>query len=114
MRGIDARSGHVDQDVRTRRIAEAAYFKAQQRGFGADRALDDWLEAERELAAMTTQDAGPNDRNADSDPSDPSADIPQPDQRSGAPVPAPLGKENSIRVDEAKESAEQLKGALDK
>ena len=34
---------------RQRRIAEAAYRKAQERGFGGDRQLDDWLEAEREL-----------------------------------------------------------------
>jgi hypothetical protein len=33
---------------RQRRIAERAYHKAQERGFGGDRHLDDWLEAERE------------------------------------------------------------------
>lgn len=36
-----------DQE-RQRRIAEAAYRKAQERGFSGDRQLDDWLEAERE------------------------------------------------------------------
>lgn len=30
------------------RIAEAAYFKAERRGFAPGRELDDWLEAERE------------------------------------------------------------------
>lgn len=34
---------------RQRRIAEAAYHKARERGFQGDRHLDDWLEAEREL-----------------------------------------------------------------
>jgi hypothetical protein len=33
---------------RQRRIAERAYHKAKERGFGGDRHLDDWLEAERE------------------------------------------------------------------
>ena len=34
---------------RQRRIAEAAYRKAQERGFSGGRQLDDWLDAEREL-----------------------------------------------------------------
>jgi hypothetical protein len=33
---------------RQRRIEEAAYRKAEQRGFRGDRQLEDWLEAERE------------------------------------------------------------------
>jgi hypothetical protein len=32
-------------------IAERAYFKAEQRGFEPGYELDDWLAAERELAA---------------------------------------------------------------
>jgi hypothetical protein len=31
-------------------IAEAAYFRAQQRGFAPGHEIDDWLEAEAELA----------------------------------------------------------------
>ena len=31
-------------------IAERAYFKAEQRGFAPGYEIDDWLEAERELA----------------------------------------------------------------
>ena len=31
------------------RIAEAAYWRAERRGFIAGRELDDWLEAEREI-----------------------------------------------------------------
>lgn len=38
----------LPDEQRQRRIAEAAYRKAQERGFSGDRQLDDWLEAERE------------------------------------------------------------------
>jgi hypothetical protein len=39
------------EDGRGVMIAEAAYYRAQQRGFGggADAVLDDWLEAEAEV-----------------------------------------------------------------
>jgi hypothetical protein len=30
-------------------IAEAAYFKAEKRGFGPDHEMADWLEAEHDL-----------------------------------------------------------------
>jgi hypothetical protein len=36
---------------RHRLIAETAYFKAERRGFAPGRAVDDWLEAEREVEA---------------------------------------------------------------
>jgi hypothetical protein len=39
----------LSDEERQRRIAEAAYRKAQERGFSGDRQLEDWLEAEREL-----------------------------------------------------------------
>jgi hypothetical protein len=39
----------MSDEERQRRIAEAAYRKAQERGFAGDRQLDDWLEAEREF-----------------------------------------------------------------
>lgn len=42
-------AGHLDEGTRHQLISEAAYFRAQQRGFDGDRALDDWLEAEREI-----------------------------------------------------------------
>ncbi|MGA7980170.1 MAG: DUF2934 domain-containing protein [Chromatiaceae bacterium] len=46
--------GHADSmyapaNARERRIREAAYFKAEQRGFAPGYELDDWLEAEAEL-----------------------------------------------------------------
>jgi hypothetical protein len=34
--------------ARERRIREAAYFKAEKRGFAPGHELDDWLEAEEE------------------------------------------------------------------
>jgi hypothetical protein len=37
---------------RHQKIAEAAYFKAEQRGFAPGHALDDWLAAEREIDAV--------------------------------------------------------------
>ena len=40
-----------DQD-RQRRISEGAYYRAERRGFAADKELEDWLEAERELDAQ--------------------------------------------------------------
>jgi hypothetical protein len=36
-------------EERARRIREAAYFKAERRGFAPGDALGDWLEAEREV-----------------------------------------------------------------
>ena len=39
----------MDADQRNRMIAEAAYYKAESRGFSGDCALDDWLCAEAEI-----------------------------------------------------------------
>ena len=80
-----------------KRIAEAAYYRSLRRGFSGDHQLDDWLEAERELAAMTAEP--------------PVEDLsmpPQPDQTSGAAIPAPLAKEDRIRAEEVKQSARDL------
>jgi hypothetical protein len=33
-------------------IAEAAYYRAEKRGFEAGHEVDDWLAAEREIAAL--------------------------------------------------------------
>lgn len=37
-------------------IAESAYFRAEQRGFQGDLALEDWLRAEAELDALLSKD----------------------------------------------------------
>ncbi|MBI3992053.1 MAG: DUF2934 domain-containing protein [Candidatus Lambdaproteobacteria bacterium] len=36
-------------------IAEAAYYRAQARGFNGDLALDDWLAAEAQISAQAAQ-----------------------------------------------------------
>ena len=41
---------------RYRMIAEAAYFRAEQRGFVAGSEVDDWLAAEMEIDALLDQD----------------------------------------------------------
>jgi Protein of unknown function (DUF2934) len=46
-RGSRARPGAVPIAL----VAERAYFKAEERGFAPGYELDDWLAAERELAA---------------------------------------------------------------
>lgn len=41
--------GGGERDTRRERIATAAYYRAERRNFQGDAALDDWLEAEREI-----------------------------------------------------------------
>lgn len=43
---------------REARIAEAAYWRAERRGFIAGHELDDWLEAEREIDGGTASQSG--------------------------------------------------------
>jgi hypothetical protein len=43
--------GTLAPDERYRRIAEAAYFHSERRGFAPGCELDDWLVAEREVDA---------------------------------------------------------------
>jgi hypothetical protein len=42
-------------EERQRMIAEAAYFRAERRGFAAGGELDDWLRAEAEIDRMIEQ-----------------------------------------------------------
>jgi hypothetical protein len=42
-------------DSREARIAEAAYWRAERRGFAPGHELDDWLHAEREVDAQKDQ-----------------------------------------------------------
>jgi len=46
--GEEAGAGLSDEE-RRRMIAEAAYYRAQTRGFGSQQELDDWLAAEKEV-----------------------------------------------------------------
>ncbi|MNC88796.1 hypothetical protein D3C83_46550 [compost metagenome] len=41
---------HLSEDERRRMVAEAAYYRAEQRGFSAGGEVDDWLTAEREIS----------------------------------------------------------------
>lgn len=43
-----------DRERRQAMIAEAAYFRAQRRGFQAGHALEDWLAAEAEVDSAAT------------------------------------------------------------
>ena len=49
-------------DLRRQMIAEAAYLRAEQRGFGSGDPLDDWLAAEREVDTQLTKRAHPSAR----------------------------------------------------
>jgi hypothetical protein len=44
-------------DDRQQRIAEAAYWRAERRGFKPGHELEDWLEAERDIDAPRSRDA---------------------------------------------------------
>lgn len=39
----------VDTEIRSRMVAEAAYYRAEARGFATGYELEDWLEAEAEI-----------------------------------------------------------------
>jgi hypothetical protein len=53
------RPGLVAPEDRQRFIAEAAYFKAERRGFAEGGELEDWVEAEAEIdALLDTRGAG--------------------------------------------------------
>lgn len=42
----------VDADVRRAMVAQAAYFRAERRGFAPGGDLEDWIAAEREIERM--------------------------------------------------------------
>ncbi len=46
------KTGRVSPVDRQRFVAEAAYFKAERRGFAEGGELDDWIEAEAEIDAL--------------------------------------------------------------
>jgi hypothetical protein len=43
------RAGRITPAKRQRMIAEAAYYRAERRGFAPGEALHDWLEAENDI-----------------------------------------------------------------
>ncbi len=42
-------SSPVDAEIRNRMVAEAAYYRAEARGFATGYELEDWLDAEAEV-----------------------------------------------------------------
>lgn len=50
---------HVEADQRRSLIAEAAYFRAEHRGFQGGCPIEDWLEAEQEISRLSSQPAQP-------------------------------------------------------
>jgi hypothetical protein len=46
-------AGSIDAGARHGMVAQAAYYAAERRGFGAGAELDDWLTAEREMSIKT-------------------------------------------------------------
>lgn len=45
----------ISPDLRQQMIAEAAYLRAERRGFGPGDPLDDWLAAEREVDMLLAE-----------------------------------------------------------
>lgn len=56
---IASRAARINKACRAdqlqRMIAEAAYYKAEKRGFSPDGQVSDWLEAEKEIMAIVFQ-----------------------------------------------------------
>jgi hypothetical protein len=52
-------------DTREARIAEAAYWRAERRGFAPGGELEDWLQAERELDEQQQQSDASNEERGD-------------------------------------------------
>src|SRR5262245_39901854 len=55
---ISGSAAVIDRGERHRMIAEAAYYRAQQRGFCGGDPVQDWLEAEAEVAVRLSSDRG--------------------------------------------------------
>jgi hypothetical protein len=51
----EAMQATQDPQVRRQRIAEIAYYLAEQRGFESGHEDDDWLEAEREIDGIVNE-----------------------------------------------------------
>ena len=52
-------TGEITPQLRHQMIAEAAYIRAEQRGFDAGDPMDDWLQAEREVDRLLNDRAAP-------------------------------------------------------
>ena len=56
-KGAKRKTPRITPEARYRMIAEAAYLRAEQAGFGGD-PVEYWLTAEREIDAMLADQAG--------------------------------------------------------
>jgi Protein of unknown function (DUF2934) len=56
--GASARDVAVSDETRRSMISEAAYLRAEQRGFTAGYELEDWLLAEREVDVLLSANRG--------------------------------------------------------
>ena len=54
-----SRSTGVSPEQRHQMIAEAAYLRAERRGFSLGDPLDDWLAAEQEIDTLLSENAAP-------------------------------------------------------
>jgi hypothetical protein len=81
-------SNRTAAEIRWRRTAEAAFYRAEARGFAPGRELDDWLEAERELEAL---EAARSDASGDTEPSS-GGDATSSSERVAAPRKRPASK----------------------
>lgn len=52
-------TGEITPELRHQMIAEAAYIRAEQRGFCAGDPMEDWLHAEREVDRLLNDRAAP-------------------------------------------------------
>jgi DUF2934 family protein len=59
MSSVDSGTPPVDCDQRRAMIAEAAYFRAEQRGFEPGHELEDWCAAEGEIDTLPTRGGPP-------------------------------------------------------
>lgn len=56
-RAASASNATVDEEQRRQLIAEVAYDLAEQRGFGGEGCVDDWLQAEKIVDRQSRKDA---------------------------------------------------------
>lgn len=82
-------------EARWRRTAEAAFYRAEARGFAPGRELDDWLEAERELDALEAARRGE----------------PATDDRAGSAASNPAGPDSTPRKRAASKRSKTTRGA---
>lgn len=58
-RGKEPMPSGLGVEERSRRIAEAAYYRAEKRGFCPGCEMDDWLEAEKEIDDQLREQVSP-------------------------------------------------------